>query len=437
MAKLEVISSSLVPMASITSSIPRMDLTPWDLELILTEPIQKGILFHKPQLQINIIDHLKRSFSRTLDFFPPLAGRLGTISNNNDNTTFYFVDCNNAGAEFTHAAAPTVSISDISEAKYIPEIVSALFPLNGVRNFEGVSNPLLGVQVTELADGFFIGFTANHSVVDGTSLWHFVNSWSEISRGFGKISKIPVFERDSIPNGNRAIPIPTIDKNLLPEFIRPPLLERFYHFSKETLAKLKAKANAEASSEKISTLQALLAFLWRSVTRCRQCRQISTNVISSKEVSLALPVGTRARLALPDGFFGNALFVSNFRISETELLQDGLGQTGLKMNAFVTQLTSKEAIAGMLEDWVKKATLARTGTSNFLISSSPRYDVYGNDFGWGRPISVRSGKAEKCDGKMTLFPAAEPGGIDVEVCLAPETLRALDDDVEFMDAITL
>ncbi|GFP87482.1 uncharacterized acetyltransferase at3g50280 [Phtheirospermum japonicum] len=402
MAKLKVISSSLVPIATITKSMPRMDLTPWDLQLLLLGPIQKGILFHKPELEntTNIIDHLKNSFSRTLDFFPPLAGRIGTVSNNNDDkTTFYFVDCNNAGAEFTHASASTVSVSDISEAKYIPEIVSSLFPLNGVLNFEGVSKPLLGVQITELADGFFMGFTANHAVIDGTSLWHFINSWSEISRGFGKVSKNPVFERDLVPNGNRATPIPTIDKNLLPKLVGPPLLERFYHFSKENLAKLKAKANSEASSDKISTLQALLAHLWRSLTRCRQ------------------------------------FFVSSFGISETELLQDGLGQTGLKINAFITQHTSKEAIFGFVEDWVKNPTPLRLGTSNFIISSSPRYDVYGNDFGWGKPIAVRSGRGQKRDGKMTLFPAAEPGGIDVEACLAPETMRALDDDVEFMETI--
>ena len=55
--------------------------------------------------------------------------------------------------------------------------------MNGVLNYQGISKPLLGVQVTELVDGIFIGCTINRRVVDGSSFWHFFNTWSEISRG--------------------------------------------------------------------------------------------------------------------------------------------------------------------------------------------------------------------------------------------------------------
>lgn len=61
--------------------------------------------------------------------------------------------------------------------------------------------------------------------------------------------------------------------------------------------------------------------------------------------------------------------------------------------------------------------------------------MYGNDFGWGRPIAVRSGAANKNSGKVTVFPGVEEGSIDFEVCLVPETLRALADDAEFMEAV--
>ncbi|KAD7480356.1 hypothetical protein E3N88_03492 [Mikania micrantha] len=33
-------------------------------------------------------------------------------------------------------------------------------------------NPTMAVQVTELQDGVFIGFSVNHVVVDWTSLWN-------------------------------------------------------------------------------------------------------------------------------------------------------------------------------------------------------------------------------------------------------------------------
>ncbi|KAL2244209.1 uncharacterized acetyltransferase At3g50280-like [Sesamum indicum] len=440
MATIEVLSSCLVPTASNEISMSKLELTPWDLQFLLLEPIQKGILFHSPKSQDfqTIIHHLKTSLSRTLDFFPPLAGRLGTIRND-DNTTCFLVDCNNAGVEFTHAVAGGVSVSDIVGPAYIPQIVSSLFPLKGVSNCEGVSKPLMGVQVTELVDGVFIACTANHAVIDGTSFWHFFNSWSEISRGLETISKTPVFERwfpANISKDNRLIPLPPMDQSLLHSFVPPPSLERVFQFSRESVVMLKAKANSEAGTDKISSFQALIAHLWRNVTRRRN--QLRIEKANNQEVELLLLVGTRSRIPLPDAYFGNAVYVVKTVANEGELLENGLGYAALKVNELVAQQSSEAAIA-LAEEWVKNPIIfnKRPHVITFAVTSSPRHDVYSTDFGWGKPIAVRSGKGQKIDGKMTLYPAAEPGGIDVEVCLAPATLQAMEQDAEFMEAVTI
>lgn len=70
--------------------------------------------------------------------------------------------------------------------------------------------PVLGVQVTELVDGVFVGITASHVAMDGTSLWHFLNSWAEIARGADVISKFPVFDPWFLPGSNRPIRLPPI-----------------------------------------------------------------------------------------------------------------------------------------------------------------------------------------------------------------------------------
>ncbi|PIN05573.1 Shikimate O-hydroxycinnamoyltransferase [Handroanthus impetiginosus] len=420
-------------MATNANSISKLDPTPWDLLFLLLQPTQRGILFHKPEsqeLQKSLINRLKNSLSRTLDFFPPLAGRFSTVKND-DNTTSYFIDCNNAGVEFTHAVAGGVSISDILEPKYIPEIVSSLFPLNGFRNYEGVSKPLLGVQITELVDGLFIACTINHAVADGTSFWHFFDSWSEISRGLDKISKPPVFERwfpDNVPKDNPLIPLPPLELNLLLNLVPPPLLERVFHFTKESVAKLKAKANSEVGTTKISSFQAFSAHLWRSVTRCRYGK--STANLCGQVVHLVLLVGARARIPLANAYFGNAAYFDKIAATAEEIRQNGLGYCGLKINELVNQQTSEAAIK-FVEDWVEDPIIWGTGGLSFIIASSPRHNVY------GKPITVRSGKAQKFDGKMTVFPAAVEGGIDVEVCLAPEALQALEGDAEFMEAVTV
>jgi len=63
--------------------------------------------------------------------------------------------------------------------------------------------------------------------------------------------------------------------------------------------------------------------------------------------------------------------------------------------------------------------------------------MYGCDFGWGKVLAVRGGKANKYDGKVSLFPGREGGGsIDAEVVLTPEHMAALEQDAEFWAAVS-
>ncbi|XP_059641989.1 uncharacterized acetyltransferase At3g50280-like [Cornus florida] len=427
----------------------RIELTPWDVRLLLVGPIQKGLLFLKPSLPqekelvantstTTLIDHLKTSLSRTLDFFPPLAGRLGIIEKA-DNTTSFFINCNDVGAQFIYAVAPSIAVANILEPVYVPRFVHSFFPLNGVQNHEGVSKPLLAVQVTELADGFFIGSTVNHAVADGSSFWHFFNSWSEISGGFDKITRPPFLERWFPNDIDCPIRVPLFDKQLNEGFysILPKLQERVFHFTKEKITGLKEKANAEMKyTTRISSLQALMAFLWRSIIRCT-----STVVHADEETNFRVAIGVRPRLhpPLPQEYFGNGVYFETVTTKASELLEQGQGWAAWQMNKLIASQTGDE-IRNFLKCWVKNPRLPTWGsvTTNALItSSSPRFNMYGNDFGWGKPVAVRSGEANKCDGKLTFFQGPEEGSIDVEICLLPETLHAMEDDAEFMEVITV
>ncbi|OMO55505.1 Transferase [Corchorus olitorius] len=287
------------------------------------------------------------------------VGRLATTEHDDDNTISFYIDCNNAGALFIHAEVDGVTISDIVKPVYVPPIVHSFFPLNGLKNHEGVSNPLLGVQVIELVDGVFVGYTINHFVADGTSFWHFFNSWSEISRGsIQYLSKLPIFQR-SFLNG---IDYPIRFSRLYVKesfnhdhtFVLPPLKERFFHFSKESIAKLKAQANVEVGTNKISSLQALLSHFWQSVARNKKLE--------------------------PDE-------------EAKELKDKKVGEITLKMNKMIVAQIEEEFRRG-LESWIAipKLITGATMRSNFMaISFSPWFNIYGNDFGWGSPIAVRSG----------------------------------------------
>lgn len=424
--KIDIISSCVVKSAA-APSISRLELTPSDLRHLQIFPIQRGLLFHKPQHHQTLIHHLKTSLSRALDFFPPLAGRL--------DASFSVVVCNNAGVEFTHAVAAPVAVSDIIEPKYIPEFVaSSLFPLNDVANSEGTSKPLMAVQVTELVDGLFIGCSANHVVVDGASFWHFINSWSEISRGSLTISRPPVFDRSCFAGKSAAAAATPENQSFETPPPLPPLLKRIFHFSKESMAKLKSKANSEAGSDKISSFQALSALLWRTST-LSQLPKTMHNSPTDRKVNMLLIVNARSRIGISDYYFGNVVYATPTSATESELLQNGLGETALKINELVTRQISGGTAKKGLENPKKLRGDGRI--SSFFIVGSPRHDVYGNDFGWGKPIAMRTGKGRVDDGKFIIFPAAEDGSVDLEVCVTAERMAAMEDDADFMAALTV
>ncbi|CAL5196401.1 unnamed protein product [Lathyrus oleraceus] len=419
-----------------------IDLTPWDLQYLPFGYNQIGLIYHNSsESDTNTkIQHLKHSLSSTLEFFPPFTGRLN-ITEHEDNTISCSIRCNNEGALFVHAAAKNLSVGDILEPIYLPDIFYSFFQLNGVKNYEGTSQPLLAVQVTEFADGIVIGCSISHVVVDGTSLWHFINSWAGISQGNFEISKISSFER-WFPTGIQC-PIRFhfsinlySNQNDEEEKLNTQMSERLFHFSKENIAKLKSKANLEAGSKNISSLQAVFTQVWRSIIR-------SKNLDPQEELNFVMDIGVRPRFIPPlqEKYFGNAVMECVVTMKAGELLEDdGLGKCALKMNKMIA-LHSDEKLKNHYKDWLIAPSFVFNdrgvaNSNSMAIGGSPWFDVYGNDFGWGKPVAVRNGGANKRNGKIYVSAGVEEGSINLEVCLPYEILEAIGNDSEFMDIVS-
>ncbi|RLN17053.1 hypothetical protein C2845_PM02G42710 [Panicum miliaceum] len=219
-----------------------------------------------------------------------------------------------------------------------------------------------------------------------------------------------------------------------------PLQECFFHFSSESVKKLKARANAEVHSmtgaATISSLQAVLGHLWRSVCRARR-------LDPSQKTAYVLLIGCRGRVKgiPPAGYVGNAVVPCKVQSTAGEVVEKGLGWTAWQLNRAVASFDEAALVRESLERWVREPRLAYNtdllGAADVGTGSSPRFDVYGNDFGWGRPAAVRCGPGNKLDGKTTVFEGRGGGGaVALEVCLAPDALARLVADDEFMRAVT-
>jgi hypothetical protein len=168
-----------------------------------------------------------------------------------------------------------MTVSDILTPTDVPLVVKSLFDLDKAINHDGHTMPLLSIQVTELVDGVFVGCSMNHYIGDGTSYWKFFNAWSEIFQAQGQGRDVPISRE---PLHNRWFPegyCPLINlpfkhhDEFISRYEAPELVERFFHFSAESIAKLKAKANIESNTNKISSFQSLTAHIWRCITRAR------------------------------------------------------------------------------------------------------------------------------------------------------------------------
>ncbi|KAL3505139.1 hypothetical protein ACH5RR_034980 [Cinchona calisaya] len=420
-------------------------LSQWDLAMVCVHYIQKGLLFAKPptfdsgnQMK-NLLEKLKKSLSLTLNHFYPLAGRLATLTQENPPIYSIYIDCaNSPGARFIHASLNS-TMEDILSPVDVPEIVQSFFDHDRAINHDGHSKSLLTIQVTELIDGIFIGCSINHMAVDGTSFWHFFNTWSEIFNAKGEIIAIsrPPIHKRWFPDGHG--PILSLPYTHHDQFIRrhdaPKLRERVFHFSANSLKKLKAKANAESNTTKISSLQALSAHVWRCITRTR-------NFPPDQKTSCRMAINNRTRLNPPvsQDYVGNCIQTVRAVVTAGELLEQGIGWSAWQLHQAVHNHTD-EVVHEWVESWLKSRFIYQLAQffdpSSIMMGSSPRFDMYGNEFGLGKAVAIRSGYANKFDGKVSLYPGNEGGGsMDLEICLPPHSMSLLESDEEFMETVS-
>jgi hypothetical protein len=436
------------------SPVGDLKLSVSDMPMLSCHYIQKGLFFPPTDTPMaRLVSSLASSLSRALGVFPALAGRLATLSDGR-----IVIRCgDDAAVEFYHAVAPALSLHDflLPDADVPTRLTKDLFPMDRTVSYEGHRRPLTSFQVTVLGDGaVFVGFVANHAVVDGTSFWHFFNTWAGLCRG--EPVQPPDFTRNFFGGSTAVLRFSGRDGPAVTFDAAAPLRERVIHFSAAAIRDLKAAANrcrktseddevngklvhdlkVQGGRGEISSFQSMCAHMWRAVTRARL--QLAPDAVTT--FRMAVNCRHRLRPKISPVYFGNAIQSVATTATVSELASHDLRWAASRLHATVVA-HEDGAIRRAAADWEAAPRCFPLGNPDgaaLTMGSSPRFPMYdGNDFGWGRAVAVRSGRANKFDGKMSAFPGqAGDGSVDVEVCLAPDTMARLLGDDEFLQCVS-
>ncbi|KAM0879383.1 hypothetical protein ACQ4PT_034277 [Festuca glaucescens] len=149
----------------------------------------------------SLVSSLRASLAATLARFPPLAGRIVFLPSTGDAA----IDCSasdseGCGVRFVVAEMEGADARKLAgDTDHDVDAFKALVPELAV---EALPAEVLAVQVTWLKGGAAVGVTMHHAVVDGRSVWRFLEAWAAACRGDDAVGA-PTFDRAvvALPGG--------------------------------------------------------------------------------------------------------------------------------------------------------------------------------------------------------------------------------------------
>ncbi|KAF7834024.1 omega-hydroxypalmitate O-feruloyl transferase [Senna tora] len=353
---------------------------------------------------------IKDALSKILVPYYPMAGRLCISAEGK-----LIVDCTGEGAVFVEAEA-NCEIEQLGDlTKPDPSILGKLVYV--VPNASSILEmPLMVVQVTKFKNGgFTVGLSMNHCMKDGLCAMEFVNAWSETARGLDL--KIPPFLDRTILKARNPpkIEFPHHEfaeiediSNTKKLYEEEHMLYKSFSFDAHKLALLKKKAMEDGVLEKCTSFEALSAFVWRA-------RSEALRMHPDQQTKLLFTVDGRSRFnpPIPEGYFGNAIMLTNSLCKAGELLNNPLSFTvGLVRKAIdmVTDSYMRSSI-----DFFEERRVRPSLTATLVISTWARLSFHTTDFGWGQPLC--SGPVTLPEKEVVLFLSQGGGKKNIDVLL--------------------
>ncbi|CAD5324511.1 unnamed protein product [Arabidopsis thaliana] len=388
---LEVVQVS--PPSSNSLTLP---LTYFDLGWLKLHPVDRVLFYHVPELTRSpLISKLKSSLSATLLHYLPLAGRLVWDSIKTKPSIVYSPD--DKDAVYLTVAESNGDLSHLSGDE--PRPATEFHSLVPELPVSDESARVLAVQVTFFPNqGFSLGVTAHHAVLDGKTTAMFLKAWAHNCKQ----------EQEALPHDL----VPSLDRIIVqdPTGLETKLLNRWI--------------SASNNKTKLKTVSFQNNWIRYSPSHVPMRGGDPTRFVC---VGFASDFRSRLNPPLPPTFFGNCIVGSgDFDVKAEPIFEEGEGK------GFITAVETLTGwVNGLCPENIEKNMLLpfeafkrmEPGRQMISVAGSTRLGIYGSDFGWGKPVKVEIVTIDK-DASVSLSESGDgSGGVEVGICLKKDDVE--------------
>ncbi|KAK1589481.1 hypothetical protein Q3G72_034556 [Acer saccharum] len=293
--------------------------------------------------------------------------------------------------------------------------------------------------------GVTLGINFHHSLVDGLSTVHFINTWADIARR-GSSTSIrllpPLHDRTLLQARNPPAPaFHHIEYDPSPSMImntthldpqsNSTCTSAVFKVSSEQhnmLKKHKLTSSSTSTGAKYSSYETLAAHIWRCTCKAR-------GLANDQPTKLYLPVDGRSRLnpPLPPGFFGNAIFSATSTALAGDIQSEPLIDTVGRIYEAVKRIDDDYIRSALdyLQVQPDLAPLSRGAHTfkcpNLNVNSWSRLPMHDADFGWGRPVYTGP-PSVVLEGMCFILPkSTNDGSLSLAICLETSHMQLFKD----------
>jgi shikimate O-hydroxycinnamoyltransferase len=276
-----------------------------------------------------------------------------------------------------------------------------------------------------------------HHVADGFSGLHFVNTWSDMSRGLDLT--IPPFidgrtllrAHDPPKPAFRHVeyePAPPMKTPVQSTKSGPDnTIVSMFRITRDQLNALKAKCKEDGNTVNYSSYEMLSGHVWRCTCKARE-------LPDDQETKLYIATDGRSRLRppLPPGYFGNVIFTATPMALAGDLQSKPTWYAASRIHHALKRMDNDYLRSALdyLELQPDLSALVRGAHTfrcpNLGITSWIRLPIHDADFGWGRPIFMGPGGIPY-EGLSFMIPSpTNDGGLSVAIALQSEHMKVFE-----------